>query len=175
MEEVRKATFGASPRDSQGNNRQAQVEVAVAQSGFDALAVHVDQVDLDLRVAALEARQQRRQKIAQYRVRGADTHSAVHGVAEKQRLTERVLQGVENVSRMLRELVAFRSQRHAMGQAVEQADTHGLLQMQHRGRDRRLRNMRLECRLGKLASVGGSHEIAQLAHGNVIAFCHLIF
>ena len=96
-------------------------------------------------------------------------------MAEKQRFTESVLQRVENVPRMLGKLVAFSGQRHAMGQAVEQADAQGLFQMQHRRSNRRLRYMRLQRRLGKLAGVGGGNEIAQLAHGNIFAFRHLIF
>ncbi|MNL45537.1 hypothetical protein D3C87_1681920 [compost metagenome] len=139
------------------------------------MAVHVDQVDLDLRVAAFEACQQRWQKIAEHRVRGTHAHDSLHGVAEKQRFTEGVLQRVENMPRMLGKLVAFCGQRHAMGQAVEQADAQGLFQMQHRRSNRRLRYMRLQRRLGKLAGVGGGNEIAQLAHGNIFAFRHLIF
>lgn len=158
-----------------GDNCQAQVEVAIAQGRFNALAVHVDQVDLYLRVATFEACQQRWQKVTEHRVGGTHTHGSLHRMAEKQRFTESVLQRVENVPRMLGKLVAFSGQRHAMGQAVEQADAQGLFQMQHRRSNRRLRYMRLQRRLGKLAGVGGGNEIAQLAHGNIFAFRHLIF
>ncbi|MNP66006.1 hypothetical protein D3C76_1616500 [compost metagenome] len=74
------------------------------------MTVHVDQVDFHLWVATFEARQQRGQKIAQNRVRGAHTYGALHGVTVKQRFTESVLQGVEDVPRMLGELVAFSGQ-----------------------------------------------------------------
>src|SRR3989344_7847630 len=88
-----------------GDYRQAQVEIAIAQGFLNAVTVHVDQVDLNLRVATFEARQQRRQKIAQHRVRGAHSYGALHGVTEKKRFTEGVLQGVEDVPRMLGKLV----------------------------------------------------------------------
>ncbi|MNQ58320.1 hypothetical protein D3C85_725160 [compost metagenome] len=93
-----------------GDNRQAQVKVAIAQGFFNALAVHVDEVDLDLRVTAFETGQQCRQKITEYGVGGTHAHGSLHGMAKKQRLAERVLQGVEDVPRMLGKLVAFSGQ-----------------------------------------------------------------
>ncbi|MCY1332335.1 hypothetical protein D9M69_180250 [compost metagenome] len=158
-----------------GNDRQPQVESAIGHRRLDALAIHIDQVDLHLRVTALEARQQRRQEVAEHCIRGADTHLALHYMAEEQWFTQGVLQSVEDVPGVLGELVPLGGQRHAIGQALEQADAQALFQLQDRRGNRRLRNMHLERGLGELASIRRRHEVTELTHGNIFAFRHLLF
>lgn len=88
-----------------GNDRQPQIEPTLGNGRLDALTTHIDQVDFHLGIAALETGQQCRQEITEYRIRRPDAHLALHAMAEEQRFTQGILQGIEDMPGMLRELV----------------------------------------------------------------------
>src|SRR5690606_4017351 len=97
-----------------GYYRQTHVQLTRSDGGLDATPLHIDQINLDIRIITLEPRQQVRQEVTQHSVRGPYPHHPAGCMTEKERLAKGILQRIENMTYMLQELVALRREADAV-------------------------------------------------------------
>ncbi|MNR08498.1 hypothetical protein D3C85_1246590 [compost metagenome] len=152
-----------------GQQRHPQLDFAAGHRLFDLGPVQVHQVQHHVGVAPAKTRQQVGQEVAQHGVGRRDPHRAAQRIALKARLAQRVVQGIQHVAGALVKVVAFGSQRDAVGMAVEQAHAQLCFQCQHRVGDGRLRDVLVGRRHGEPARPGGGGEVAQLPQGDIVS------
>src|SRR5690606_18846874 len=77
-----------------GYYSQTHVQLIRSDGGLDATPLHINQINLDIRIITLEPRQQVRQEVTQHSVRGPYPHHPAGCMTEKERLAKSILQRI---------------------------------------------------------------------------------
>jgi hypothetical protein len=123
-----------------------QINAALLQGQLQGPPVHINQINLHLRIAALEAAEQIRQEVAQDGIGRGDADRAARGLGNQACMPHGVIDGIHHVPGVVKKHLPRRRQRNAMRQAVEQLDLELLLKALHRAGDGGLRHMFLQSR-----------------------------